>query len=436
MFQNTAKRTIFFIWLGWVIALLGYQTFVTARFDIRRPDYSQTWTPASTRIGGFQDQKHYLQESFMEAQSAWDSEYYLAIAINGYEDPFVDRVGDQIESTGGTFWPFIAQGVTTTVRPGLPLSYAFFPFYPLMMRLLSWPLSVFGMNPIATGTLAGVIVSTVGTLFAMLALFDLAKDELGEAGGIRAAFYMIIFPSGFFLAQVYTEGLFVGLAFTSLAFLKKRNYLWASIFAVLATFTRAAGMLLVVPLLLTWIRENEWMDLDMEWRQIYFNGLPWRSLGQALIVLAPAIAFGLWKISPLGVAFTQVEEDFFGRGFFNLGFTYQSWRDAIQTIFSSNRQSSAYFSVELFGLIIGFTACISSFKRYPEIAWFGLLVVVLSFTSGPVQGIYRYILGAPPVFLYLSRLGKNPAFDRVWTIVSVLIMGVMATMYTFDFWAG
>jgi hypothetical protein len=437
MKTSSPKRTIVLIWLGWAVILLGYQSFVTARFEVERPDFALFWTPGSTRVGGAQDQKYYLQEEFMEAQTAWDSEYYLAIAIGGYEDPNVDRVGDQIISSGTpTYWPFIAQGVSTTIRPGLSLSYAFFPFYPLLIRLLSFPLAIFGMNPIATATLAGVLVSLLGTLAAMFSLYDLAEPELGRDGGIRAVFYLLIFPSGFFLAQVYTEGLFIGLAFSSLALLQKGHYKWAALLAVFATFTRAAGIVLVIPFLLSWIREGEWMDLDLEWRQIYFNGLPWKGIGRALIIFAPAIAFILWKNSHFGRAFTQVEEDFFGRGLLNLTSTYAGWSDALSSLTGTNPQTAAYYFVEIIGIILGFTACIVGIKRHPDLAWFGLFVVLLSFTSGPAQGMYRYVLAAPPVFLFLSRLGERPVFDRLWTIGSILLMGVMATMYTFDMWAG
>jgi hypothetical protein len=50
--------------------------------------------------------------------------------------------------------------------------------------------------------------------------------------------------------------------------------------------------------------------------------------------------------------------------------------------------------------------------------------------------MHRYVLGAPPVFLFLSHWGRKPAFDRVWTLASTLVMGIMATMYIFDMWAG
>jgi hypothetical protein len=437
MFNNPSRRTIALIWLGWVVVMLAYHAWVPARFRVARPDNALFWTAASTRVGGFQDQKYYLQEPFLSGHVAWDSEYYLAIAIGGYEDPNVDRVGqfDGVVSSGPGFWPFVIPPDVVS-RQGVSLSYAFFPFYPLMIRLLSLPLSLLGLTPMATGALAGVIISMLGTLAAMLALFELAQSELGEAGGLRAAFYLLIFPSGFFLAEVYTEGLFVGLAFTSLALLYRGHRGWAAVLAVMATFTRAVGVVLVIPLLLSWIEEGEWMELDLEWRQLYFKGLPWRAIGQALVVFAPALAFQLWRVSYYGVAFGRVEAEFFGRGFLSLGETYFAWSEALQGLFGNNPQTAAYYAVEVGAIILGFTACIFWLRRQPGLAWFGLLVVLFSFTSGPAQGMHRYILGAPPVFLFLSHLGRKPAFDRVWALVSTLVMGIMATMYIFDMWAG
>ena len=86
-----------------------------------------------------------------------------------------------------------------------------------MIRILSYPLQIVGLNPIAAAALAGVMISALGALLGMLALYDLTRDSLGEEGALRAAFYLIVFPTGFFLIQVYTEGLFVGLAFACLA---------------------------------------------------------------------------------------------------------------------------------------------------------------------------------------------------------------------------
>lgn len=438
MSNTPTKRTIFIIWLGWALIMLAYSALVPARFNVRRPDNALMWTANSTRIGGEQDRKFYLQDPFLERQVAWDSEYYLAIALGGYNDPNIDRVGESLSGGGSglNYWPFVIPQGAGNVREGVSLSHAFFPFYPFVMRILTLPLSIFGLTQIGTATLAGVIISLLGTLAATLAIFELGQQELGDQGGLRSAFYLLIFPSSFFLSVVYTEGLFLGLAFSSLVMIRHGHRGWAAVLAVLATFTRAAGVVLVVPLFLSWVKDGEWLELDMEWRQVYFKGLPWRTILNAIIVFAPAIAFVIWRFSYFGMAFTRVEEEFFGRGLLNIGATYAAWRQAFYSMFGDNPQAAAYYVIEFGAIILGFTACITGLRKYPDLAWFGLLVITLSFTSGPAQGMHRYVLAAPPIYLFLSQLGRRPAFDRVWTIASILLMGVVGTMFMFDMWAG
>ena len=438
MFRNPMHRTILWIWIGWAIIMICFQIYVPGRFSLARPDYAVFWTAKET-MEGSQDGKIYLNEPFLNEHVSWDSEYYLAIATGGYEDPAIQRIGTTMFSSGTQFlgyWPFVIPPSQGAVLPGVSLSYAFFGFYPFVMRLAAIPLSLLGMNPIATSTLAGVLVSMVGTLAAMWALYEMGRSELGEEGGLRAAFYLIIFPSGFFLAQVYTEGLFVGLAFSSLVLLRKGQRGWAALLAVFATFTRAVGIALFIPLLISWIREGEWRDLDMEWRQIYYKGLPWKIIGRGLVVFSPVLAFLLWRISYYGMAFSKVEEEYFGRGLLSLGYTFVAWSDAFRALFGSNSQAATYYMIEWGAIVIALIACIVGFRRHPDLATFGLLVVVLSFTSGPAQGMHRYVLAAPPVFLFLGRLGNNRTFDRVWTIASILLMSTLTILFTFDMWTG
>ena len=46
----------------------------------------------------------------------------------------------------------------------------------------------------------------------------------------------------------------------------------------------------------------------------------------------------------------------------------------------------------------------------------------------------RYVLAVPAVFLLLGRLGGQPAFDRAWMLASTLLMGLLVTLFSFDFW--
>jgi hypothetical protein len=269
----------------------------------------------------------------------------------------------------------------------------------------------------------------------MLALFDLTRDSLGDDTALRASFYLIIFPTGFFLTQIYTEGLFVGLSFGCLAMIKRKHWLVAALLAVCATMTRAVGVTLIIPMLAQWMRTGDWLDLDMEWRQIFHQGFAWRPFYHFVLAVSPLIAFAIWKFSYLGLAFDYIESNFFGRGFLSLGFAYFAWAENFRTMLEGlNPQHTAYYITEFLGLAIGITACIVTLKTHPELAWFSIAIVLISWGSGPAQGIHRYILAAPAVFIALARWGRNPVFDRAWTILSILLMGLLSVLYAFNMW--
>ena len=401
-------RNLILLWIAWIVMLLGFQAWTVMRFQIKHPDYALEWTPIDTALT-YKLNKPYLNEPFMNQQVAFDSEYYLSIATVGYADPKV---------TAGEIH-----------GKRVPLNYAFMPYYPYVMKVVVFPLKVLQLTPIATSTLAGVIVSILGTLAGMLALYDLAHEELGEAGGLRAAFYLLIFPAGFFLAMVYTEGLFVGLAFGVLALIKRQQWLWAVLLSVFATWTRAVGVALVIPLVIAFVRTDQW-------RQIHISRLGLKYLALAISMFAPLLAYFVWRFSYWGQMFQLVEDNYFGRQLLDLGPSISGWTNAFLSLFGSNHQTAAYYMVEIGATLLGIMACIFTFRRYPEAASFSLAVILISLTSGYPQGMHRYVMTAPVVFLFLSRLGKNPAFDRAWTILSTLIMGGMALLFAADMWAG
>lgn len=441
-------RNIVLLWLLWAVIVIGFQAIATSRLQPQWPDQAQRWTKDFAKSPTYQKGHPYLLDPFMNNQVAWDSEYYLGIADGGYDNPCAPVIAP-IARVGSSSVPCTDPQIITDSGDAKlwSLSYAFFPLYPLMMRLLSFPLALLGMNAIATATLAGVIISALGTLVAMLALYDLTYEALGEEGGLRAVFYLLIFPTAFFFVQVYTEGLFVGLAFSCLAMLKRKHLVYAALLGIAATLTRAVGITLVIPMAITWIRTNEWYALDLEWRQLLFKGIPLRPLWRAFLAFAPLVAFLIWKFSYFGFAFDYVENNFFGRtisfqGAFYvwatstyemiLGFLNAQGPWAMQLFI--NPQHSAYYFTESLGMTIGLIAILRCLKTDPEVAWFSLAVFLISFGSGPGQGMHRYVLGAPAVFITLARWGKNPVFDRAWTIISILLMGLLAMLYAFNFW--
>ncbi|MGC1375011.1 MAG: hypothetical protein WA821_02240 [Anaerolineales bacterium] len=451
-------RNIVFLWLAWSLIVIGFQALAAARFQPQWPDLARPFMARDTTNRDYQQGRPYLLDPFMNNQVAFDSEYYLGIALGGYENPCLP-VRDEASPIN-----YIIP-CTNKTPPSVPvdggvieLSYAYFPLYPLLIYLLSLPLRLLGMAPIAAATLAGVLISALGTLAAMLALYDLTYESLGEAGGWRAVFYLLIFPTGFFLIQVYSDGLFLGLAFSCLAMLKRKRLALACLLGVTATLTRIVGVALVIPMLIDWLRTNEWHALDLEWRQILFKGIPLRPLRNALLASGPLIAFGVWRFSYLGFAFASVQEHYFHRFFLYLSQTVSSWTMSLYEMtlgflnipmprewnafltgggqagqFMVNPQHSAYYFTEFLAAGIALIAILRCLKTHPEIAWYSLAIFILAWGVGTAQGLQRQVLAAPAVYIALARWGKNPLFDRIWTIVSILIMGLLAMVFAFNF---
>lgn len=406
-------RIILLVWLAWAIIVIGFQAWADARLAVRWPDNALTWTTNETGPT-YQKNQPYLLEPFMNHQVAWDSEYYLAIAVGGYDDPATDLVGPP----GNQFTK----------------SYAFLPFYPLLIRIFMLPLALLDLTPIATATLAGVIVSALGALGAMYALYDLTRDSLGDEGGLRAAFYLIIFPTAFFLVQVYTEGVFVGLVFGCLAMLRRKQWLYAALLAAGAALTRAVGVSLIVPMLIAWIRTGDWTDLDLEWNQIRFDRALWAPFSRFVLALAPAITFLTWKFSRYGRAFDFVEQNFFGSTFMDIFGAVQDWIQAIQSLSMDILQRGANYSLIIFLFVLALVACVKCLKDYPEVAWVSIAIILISWGSGPASGMHRYVLTAPAVFVALAHWGEHPVFDRAWTLISLLWMGLLAALFAMNMW--
>jgi len=411
MQHRSSVYRIFLIWLAWVIILLSYQSAVAARYTVLKPDRVLPWTARDT--GTDLSDRPYLADPFLHTQVAWDSEFYLSIATQGYDDPVIRTLPPQ----PGSLPPFD--------RP-LSLNYAFFPVYPSLMRLVAIPLSGLGLNSIVTAKLAGVLISVVGTLAAMLALNDLASQELTQAGGLRAAFYLIAFPTGFFLAQVYTEGLFIGLTFSCFACLKRRYWWWAGGLATIATLTRAVGVVLVIPLALAWLKE------ETQNNTLFSRA----AMAKAAMVLTPILTLLIWKRSFWGSAFDLVEKHYFQCEPFALSRAWIAWQDGFMALWGSNPQTAVYFAIEIAAILLGIGTCFAVLKRDPGMAVYGFLVIAISMTCGVAQGMHRYILAVPSIFLVLSRWGGNEVFDRAWSLASILLMGMLAALFTFDMWVG
>jgi hypothetical protein len=437
--MKITSRQLILIWLAWAVLLSAYQFWVTRRIDLTGLDNVLRWTAGESNQE-VQVGKQYLTEPFLNEHVAWDSEYYLSIAMHGYDDPEirgVPQTGDK-----GYYTTFCAVGRSSRC---ISLAYAFFPLYPLLMRILAACLFFLPVSEIARFTLAGVLVSLMGTLAGLLALTHLMDDTEEETDRLRAAFYLLIFPGAVFLAQVYSEGLFLGLTFGALACLKDRKWLPTAILAALAFWVRPGGALLLIPMVFIWVTDRSWR-----------KGLE-RAVWTGLAALTPLISYLVFSLTSLADRFHVIEVRFFGSGrtdipcatqWASLGLPHEhfwmydpqgsltGWISALQPLSMLTPQRVFYYGIEIAVILLALVACIILFRKRPEIALYGLAVITTSVLSGTPQGMVRYMIAVPAIYIVLARWGRQTVFDRIWTLCCCLLLGLLALLFSFKYWVG
>ncbi|MBI3914003.1 MAG: glycosyltransferase family 39 protein, partial [Chloroflexi bacterium] len=124
-------------------------------------------------------------------------------------------------------------------------SVVYFPFYPILIRLL-------GKILLGNNLLAASLISNAALVGVLYLLYQLARDLTDEASATRTVAYLAIFPTVFFLFAPYTESLFLFLTLAAFHDATRARWARASIWGALAALTRLQGILLIVPLFYMW----------------------------------------------------------------------------------------------------------------------------------------------------------------------------------------
>ncbi|MGZ4149419.1 MAG: mannosyltransferase family protein [Actinomycetota bacterium] len=158
-------------------------------------------------------------------------------------------------------------------------SAAFFPLYPLAVRILD---AVPGIGPLG----AALLVANAACFGALLVLHALTRLELGAEAARRTVLFQALFPTAFFLMAPYTEPLFLLLSIAAFWCARRGRWGWAAVMGAGAAATRSIGLLLIPALA---------VEAIAQWRRREGPLLP-RLLAAAAIGVGPAVYFIYWGL--------------------------------------------------------------------------------------------------------------------------------------------
>jgi hypothetical protein len=125
--------------------------------------------------------------------------------------------------------------------PGVQSPVAFFPGYPLAMRLVG---RVVGDNG-----LAGILVTSGAGLGVAVLFRAWCRDRLPAAAATTALLLLLLYPYGYYLYGVmYADALFVCATLLAFQLLERDHPLAAGVVGAVATFTRPVGIAVVIGL--------------------------------------------------------------------------------------------------------------------------------------------------------------------------------------------
>jgi hypothetical protein len=297
----------------------------------------------------------------------------------------------------------------------------FFPLYPLLVN---------AADRVVPGDafLAALVVSILTCYAALVIVHRLVTSLLGAEHARRTTFYLIAFPTGFFLLAAYNESLFIALAAGSLYAMRRQCWWLAGLAAGLTSATRLAGVLLGVVFCYEYLRQRGFSIRAVR------PSLLWVGLTPSGVL---AYAAYCWHAFGDPLYFQKQQAAWFRDGF------SLPWTPVIQALQQIARDPLLLSPTALRNLInvacalgvlymLGL-AVASVWELGPDssylvlFAGMDILLPMLSpiHADYPLSSMWRYALECVPVFMVLAKMGERPVFDRLFLMAALPVQGVM-----------
>jgi len=309
---------------------------------------------------------------------------------------------------------------------------AFFPLYPMLMRIL---------NPVLPGDSfeAGIVVSVLASWAALVLVHRLTAEMLGPAHALRTTYYLLAFPTGFYMVAVYNESLFIALAVASLYCMRRGHWWMAGTFAGFASATRMAGVVLGLAFIYEYLRQRGW-----RWRDIRLNAL---AVG---LVPAGLVAFMIYCYRTFGdpLHFLESQKNWFRYGYqwpwTTLGEVVDLIRRTEPLFGPTNMRNIINLTVALVTLTLLVLALVGPWKLGKDHAYlvlFAAAIILLPMSNPirsdyPLSSMWRYALECTVAFMVLARMGRNRVVDRGYLAAALMVQGAMIVAFVHDQFVG
>lgn len=307
---------------------------------------------------------------------------------------------------------------------GYTVNAGFFPLFPLSINLANsflQPSNYVPLNPIQYFT--SITLVSIYFLIALILLCKIIRLDYKENIAILSIIFLLIFPTSFFYASIYSESLFLLLSLLSFYFARKKGWFLAGITGALLSSTRLVGISIFPSLLFE-----------------YFKYEKNKTLGKFVsILLVPLglLAYVFYNFQKWGNPFYFIQ----AQGNLQNNRSIDSVVLLPQTLF---RYIKILFSIkpsiyewwvaffELSFSIFALSLLYIAWKKKVRFSYilFGLLCFIIPVSTGTFTGLPRYIAVIFPIFITLALLIKNKFLKIVYSTISTILLFVFFMLFS------
>jgi hypothetical protein len=376
-------------------------------------------------VGDTADRVHTLSGQLLSPAYQWDAGWFVGLAQHGY-------------------------GFSTLNAT------AYFPLYPLLVRVVGEPIGALGFAGTYAYQLGGVLVALAAFLVALYLLHRLTELELGQKAADNAVVFLALFPTSFFFSAIYAESLFLALAIGCVYAARTGSWWWAGALGGLAVATRSQGIVLLLPLvIMLWYGprgDRGPLFARRSSRRTRYLPNP-REIAPLLLVPLGVISFmGYVRLTTTyGLMAPFKAQALWGRGF--EGPFMAAW-DGAQAAYRGVRDLFAGAPVlgdfaygvgtrtgplDFSALVFAAIGLVGVFLRLP-VAYgafaLGVLIISISFPIAyePLYSLLRFVIVLFPIFMWAGLAMIRPATRNLVLGISAAGLALLSALFASGYW--
>ncbi|MGH6655817.1 MAG: hypothetical protein ACRDVE_11495, partial [Actinocrinis sp.] len=283
----------------------------------------------------------------------------------------------------------------------------FFPLYPLLIRIVGWPL----------GLLHGaLVISWVAGIVAAVAIRAVGQQLYDRRTGVVLAVLWGVLPTALVESMAYTESLLTALIALAMLFLLRRQWVAAGVASFFAGLTHPTGLTIAAAI-----------DVCAIVAIVRRSGEGWRPWVGAILAPLGTIGFVAWVGIALGRwnGYSYMQS----HGWNNAPSVSGTWHE-VHLILTRSQQLGYYVALAVVLLAVLSAAALTwGRQRAPlGVLVFTWVSIAAALYSGPVyfHSKARFLV---PVFTLLLPLAVPLARQRLRAVATLLTSGALASAW-------